>query len=115
MEKPTTTALDEWRELFLSQYGEVRDAFKEFEQSSTCLLSLFFSLKFDMGIDAFGGGMLIDIGRRRDSRTITAVGVNFSKCVTELHVSYNLIAFSFDQGMCAGRLDFAGEKKRLSE
>lgn len=111
MDELLTTELDKWREHFLSQYGEVRDAFKEFDQSSTRLLSLFFSLKFDTGIDAFGGGMLIDIGQRRDSRMITAVGVTFSKSISSLNVGFNLIAFSCNQEKSAGRLDFTGEKK----
>ncbi len=115
MDEPPANELDKWRELFLSRYDEVRDAFKEFDQSSTRLLSLFFSLKFDTEIDTLAGGMLIDLGQHRDSGTITAVGATFSKSISSLHVGFNLIAFSCNQGKSAGRLDFAGEKKRLSE
>jgi hypothetical protein len=43
------------------------------------------------------------------------VGTTFSKSISSLHVGYNLIAFSCNQEKSAGRLDFAGEKKRLSE
>jgi sorbitol-specific phosphotransferase system component IIA len=114
MEEPAANELDQWRELFLGQY-QVRDAFKEFDQSSERLLSLFFSLKFDTGIDALAGGMLIDIGQHNESRTITAVGTTFSKSVSELHVGCNPIVFRSDLEERAGGLAFDGEKKRLSD
>jgi hypothetical protein len=115
MDESPSDELDQWRELVLNQWGEERDAFKESDQSSTRLLSLLFSLKFNTGIDAYAGGMLIDIGQHRDSGAITAVGASFSKNISSLHVSINLMDFQSDQADSVGRLDFAGQKKRLSE
>ena len=107
--------VDKWREWFLHQYGEVRDAFVTFNEANTHLLSIFLSANFKPGFDTHSGGIFIDLGFHNENRAVSAVGATFSKNAAALYVSRSLIVFSHEKDENTGTLLFSGEKNFLSE
>lgn len=106
--------VDKWREWFMKQHGDVRDAFIELGESSTHLISIFLSAYLKPGIDPHTGGIFIDIGLSKHGR-VTAAGATFCKSSAALHVSRSLILFNYDAAKRSGKIIFSGENKRLSE
>ena len=107
--------IDKWREWFLQQFGEVRDAFLAHRKSSTHVTSLFLSTHFKPGFDPYSGGILIDIGLSKDGRKINVVGATFSKSSAALYVGRSLICFEISESGNTGTLTFSGEKNIFAE
>jgi hypothetical protein len=107
--------VEQWREWFLQQSGDISSAFLAHKKSSSWITSIFLSSHFKPGFNKYSGGMLIDIGINEDGANISAVGATFSKNSAVLYISSSLINFEKSDVDNAGRLAFSGEEKILSE
>lgn len=107
--------IDKWREWFLGQNGDVRNAFLVFNESNIHLTSVFLSANFKPGFDSYNGGIHIDLGFSNETGEITAVGATFSKCEAALYVSSSLIVFHHEKTENTGKLFFSVDHKCPSE